>query len=50
MMEARKWYAGKVAPKKWGDRVEIDAKIETTGAASEALMAFLAAVEAQKGG
>ena len=50
MMDARKWYAGKVAPKKWGDKIEIDAKIETTGAASEALMAFLAAVEAQKGG
>ena len=48
MMDARKWYAGKVAPKKWGDRVEIDAKIETTGGASEALMAFLAAVEAKK--
>ena len=48
MMDARKWYAGKVAPRKWGDRVEIDAKSETTGAASEALMAFLAAVEAKK--
>lgn len=50
MMDARKWHASKVAPKKWGDRVEIDAKIETTGATSEALMAFLAAVEAQKSG
>jgi hypothetical protein len=47
-MDARKWYASKVAPKKWGDRVEIDAKVETTGATSEALVAFLAALEAKK--
>ena len=49
-MDARKWHASKVAPRKWGDKIEIDAKIETTGATSEALMAFLAAVEAKKGG
>jgi len=49
-LSALQWLASKRAPKKWGDRVEIDAKIETTGATSEALMAFLAAVEAQKGG
>ena len=49
MMDARKWYAGKVAPKKWGDRVEIDAKIETTGT-GEALAAFLAALEAKARG
>jgi hypothetical protein len=49
-MDARKWYASRVAPKKWGERIEVDAKVETTGAASEALMAFLAAVEAKKGG
>jgi hypothetical protein len=49
-LAALQWLASKRAPKKWGDRVEIDAKIETTGATSEALMAFLAAVEAQKGG
>jgi len=50
MMDARKWYASKVAPKKWGDRVEIEAKVETTTAPSEALTAFLAALEAKKGG
>tara|TARA_R110002126_G_scaffold101185_4_gene233120 strand:- start:1317 stop:1724 length:408 start_codon:yes stop_codon:yes gene_type:complete len=50
MMDARKWYAARVAPRKWGDRVEIDAKVETTGAASEALLAFLGALEAKKGG
>jgi hypothetical protein len=49
-LSALQWLASKRAPKKWGDRVEIDAKIETTGATSEALVAFLAAVEAQKGG
>jgi len=47
-MDARKWHASKVAPKKWGDRVEIEAKVETTGAASEALLAFLGALEAKK--
>lgn len=50
MMDARKWYAGKVAPKKWGDRVEVDAKVEVTGGPSEALTAFLSALEAKKGG
>lgn len=50
MMDARKWYAGKVAPKKWGDRVEVDAKIETTVGQSEALTAFLAALEAKARG
>lgn len=50
MMDARKWYASRVAPKKWGDRVEVDAKVETTNAPSEALTAFLAALEAKKGG
>ena len=49
MMDARKWHASKVAPKKWGDKIEIDAKVEATGA-SEALMAFLGALETKKGG
>ena len=49
MMDARKWYAARVAPRKWGDKIEIDAKVETTGT-GEALMAFLAAMEAKKGG
>lgn len=50
MMDARKWYAARVAPRKWGDRVEVDAKIETSGAPSEALIAFLGALEAKKNG
>jgi hypothetical protein len=45
MIDARKWYAGKVAPKKWGDKVEIDAKVEVTSAPTENLMAFLAMAE-----
>ena len=49
MMDARKWYAGKVAPKRWGDKIEIDARVEATGA-SDALLAFLGALEAKKGG
>ena len=49
MMDARKWYASKVAPKKWGDKIEIDAKVETSGT-GEALTAFLAALEAKARG
>jgi len=49
-MDARKWYAARVAPRKWGDRVEIDAKVETTTGPSDALTAFLAALESKKGG
>lgn len=49
-MDARKWYASKVAPKRWGDKLEIDAKVDVNTGPSEALTAFLAAVEAKKGG
>ena len=49
MMDARKWYAARVAPRKWGDRIEVDAKIENTGT-GEALAAFLAALEAKARG
>lgn len=48
-MDARKWHASKVAPKRWGDKLEIDAKVETTGT-GEALTAFLAALEAKARG
>jgi len=50
MMDARKWHASKVAPKKWGDRLEIDARVETSHAPSDALMAFLAAASKAKNG
>lgn len=49
-IDARKWYASKVAPRKWGDKIEIDAKVETSNAPSEALMAFLSIVEKRKDG
>jgi len=48
MMDARKWYAARVAPRKWGDRIEVDAKVEVSTGPSEALTAFLAALEAKK--
>ena len=44
-MDARKWYASKVAPKKWGDKVDISATVEVTGASTEHLAAFLAMIE-----
>ena len=44
MMEARKWYAGKVSPKKWGDKIDIDAKVQVTSP-TDNLMAFLAMAE-----
>jgi len=49
-LSALQWLASKRAPKKWGDRVEIDAKVETTVATSDALLAFLGALETKKGG
>jgi hypothetical protein len=45
MIDARKWHAAKVAPKKWGDRVEIDAKIEHNSGPSEGLTMMLAMLE-----
>jgi hypothetical protein len=44
-MDARKWYAGKVSPKKWGDKIELDAKVEVTSGPTENLMSFLALIE-----
>lgn len=45
MIDARKWYAGKVAPKKWGDKIEVDARVEVSSAPTENLLAFLAMAE-----
>lgn len=45
MMDARKWYAGKVLPKKWGDKIELDAKVEVTQTPTDNLFAFLAMAE-----
>ena len=47
-LAALQWLASKRAPKRWGDRIEVDAKVETTTGPSEALTAFLAALEAKK--
>jgi hypothetical protein len=44
-MDARKWYAGKVSPKKWGDRVDIEAKVEVNSGPTENLLTFLAMAE-----
>ena len=49
-LAALQWLASKRAPKKWGDKIEVEAKVETTNAPSEALTAFLAALEAKRGG
>ena len=51
-MNARQWYAGKVSPKKWGDRVgvDVDAKIELSSAPSEALLQILAKLGTKSGG
>jgi hypothetical protein len=50
MIDARKWHAAKVAPKKWGDRVEIDAKVEHNSGPSEGLTMMLAMLEKAGGG
>lgn len=44
-MDARRWYSGKVAPKKWGDKIEIDAKIDARSGPSETLMSLLSLVD-----
>lgn len=49
-LSALQWLASKRAPKRWGDKIEIDAKVDVNTGPSEALTAFLAAVEAKKGG
>lgn len=49
-MDARKWYAGKVSPKKWGDRVQVDADVKVTDGPSQNLTAFLAMVEQKASG
>lgn len=49
-LAALQWLASKRSPKRWGDKIEIDAKVETTTGPSEALMAFLAAASKAKNG
>jgi hypothetical protein len=49
-LAALQWLASKRSPKRWGDKIEIDAKVETSHAPSDALMAFLAAASKAKNG
>jgi hypothetical protein len=41
-IDARKWYASKVAPKKYGEKIEVDAKIEARDVSVETLDAAIA--------
>ena len=42
---ARQWRAAKLAPKKYSERMELDAKVEVTSGPTENLMSFLALIE-----
>jgi hypothetical protein len=44
-LSALQWLAAKRSPKRWGDKVEIDAKVEVSSGPTENLMAFLAMAE-----
>jgi hypothetical protein len=47
-LSALQWLASKRAPKKWGEKVEVDAKVELSTNPTENLFAFLAAAEKTK--
>jgi hypothetical protein len=47
-LSALQWLASKRAPKKWGEKMEVDAKVELTTNPTDSLFAFLAAVEKTK--
>ena len=50
-IDARKWHAAKTAPRKYGEKLEIDATIEHNSGPSEGLTLMLAMLEkAQSGG
>ena len=44
-LAALQWLASKRSPKRWGDKLEVDAKVEVTSAPTENLFAFLAMAE-----
>jgi len=44
-LSALQWLAAKRAPKRWGDKIELDAKVEVNSGPSEALMSFIAMAE-----
>ena len=47
-LSALQWLASKRAPKKWGERLDIDAKVAVTANPTDSLFAFLAAAEKTK--
>jgi hypothetical protein len=49
-IDARKWHAAKTAPRKYGDKLELDAKIEHNNGPSEGLTLMLAMLEKAQGG
>jgi hypothetical protein len=44
-LAALQWLAAKRSPKRWGDKIELDAKVEVSSAPTDNLMAFLAMAE-----
>lgn len=48
-IDARKWHAAKTAPRKYGDKIEIDATIEHNSGPSEGLTMMLAMLEKAQG-
>ena len=48
-IDARKWHAAKTAPRKYGDKIEIDATIEHNSGPSEGLTLMLAMLEKAQG-
>jgi hypothetical protein len=49
-IDARKWHAAKTSPRKYGDKLEIDATIEHNSGPSEGLTLMLAMLEKAQGG
>jgi len=49
-IDARKWHAAKTAPRKYGEKLEIDATIEHNSGPSEGLTLMLAMLEKAQGG
>jgi hypothetical protein len=49
-IDARKWHAAKTSPRKYGEKLEIDATIEHNSGPSEGLTLMLAMLEKAQGG
>ena len=48
-IDARKWHAAKTSPRKYGDKLELDAKIEHNNGPSAGLTVMLAMLEKAQG-